>query len=108
MSQLKLDGARRGDAYVITLEGELDVKGCSRLEQALTEAEETHARRILLNIEALKFIDSDGLETVYRASQRSSANGSRLRITRGKGNVADMFQLAALDETLPFTKTSPP
>jgi anti-anti-sigma factor len=108
MSQLKLDGARRGDSYVISLEGELDFSACSILEGALAQAEETHARRILLDIEELKFIDADGLEAVYRASQRSAANGCRLRITRGKGNVADMFRLAALDESLPFTRTSPP
>ena len=50
------------DAYVIRITGELDLAGCPDLESALQEAERAHADRIIVDLEALTFIDSVGLE----------------------------------------------
>ena len=94
------------DAYIIALEGELDLAGCADLDLALREAERTRASRIILDLEELTYIDSNGLQVLLEASRRSARNGSRLRLTRGKGNPADMFRLTALDVTLPFTEAA--
>jgi len=94
------------DAYIIALEGELDLEGCADLDLALREAERTPASRVILDLEELTFIDSNGLQTLLEASRRSAGNGSRLRLTRGTGNPADMFRLTALDMTLPFTEAA--
>jgi anti-anti-sigma factor len=90
-------------AYVLRIEGELDMAGVPELDRALREAEETEARRIILDLEALTFIDSSGLSVLMIASRRSASNGNRLEITRGKGQPAEMFGLTALDRTLPLT-----
>jgi anti-anti-sigma factor len=104
MCEIKIDAAQDADAYVISVGGELDLSGCFNLALALGEAEGSQADQILLDIEDLTFIDSSGLEIVLWASRRSARNGDRLRITRGSGNVADMFRLTALDVTLPFVE----
>jgi hypothetical protein len=39
---------------------------------------------------------------ILRATRRAERTGERLRVTRGKGYVADMFRLTALDRTIPF------
>ena len=103
MFETQIAAGQDGDAYVIRVQGELHVSGCPRLELALAKAEQSQARRILLDLEEVTFIDSFGLETVLKASRRSASNGNRLRITPGKGNVADMFRVSALDATLPLT-----
>jgi anti-sigma B factor antagonist len=99
---LRICTEHQPDAYVISVEGELDLSGCPALEVALHEAEQSDPRRIILDIEDLTFIDSLGLGVLLTACRRSSVNGNRLQLTRGKGQVADLFRLTALDATLPL------
>jgi anti-anti-sigma factor len=99
---LRIDAGREGDTHTIRLSGELDLDNAERLDQALLEAEESDANLILLDVDDLRFIDSTGLRVILRATRRAGRTGDRLRLTRGRGYVADMFRLTALDRTLPF------
>ena len=83
---LAIDAENQPDAYVIRITGELDLAGCPGLESALQEAERAHADRIIVDLEALTFIDSIGLQTMLQASRRSASNVNRLEVTRGKGS----------------------
>jgi anti-sigma B factor antagonist len=101
-SLFAITAAKEGDAYVVCVEGECDLSECPRLERALQKAEASHAIRILLDLEKLTFIDAAGLSVLVMAWHRSMSNGNRLRVTRGRGTVANLFRLTALDTTLPF------
>ena len=103
---LEIETLEEDGTYVIRLRGELDLSSCDALDAALREAEDTPMKRILLDVDALRFIDSSGLQVILRAKRRSDSTGRRLRITRGTGHVADMFRLTALDMTLPFADGS--
>jgi anti-sigma B factor antagonist len=97
-----IDAGKEGNTFVIRVNGELDLFERPRLEQALREAEASHAIRILLDLEELTFIDAAGLSALVSAWHRSMTDDNCLRITHGKGNVADMLRLTALDMVLPF------
>jgi anti-anti-sigma factor len=99
---LRIESARDGDTFTIRLGGELDVGNAERLEEALLEAEGTDAARIVVDVDDLRFIDSTGLRVILQATRRDERTGHRLRLTRGRDYVADMFRLTALDKTLPF------
>jgi anti-anti-sigma factor len=101
---LSIDAADRTDVYLIRVEGELDLAGQPDLESVLADAELSEANQILLDLDGLTSIDSNGLQTLVRASRRSADNSNRLSVTRGTGEVARMFQLTMLDLTLPFTE----
>lgn len=103
MSQMKIYAAWCGDAYVVRLEGELDLAGCPELVRVLDEAERSDAERIFLDLEDLTFMAVRGATTIHRATCRSAARGSRLQISRGTGQVERIFQLLRLDSLLPFT-----
>lgn len=100
--ELEIRAGREGSTYIVRLIGEVDFGGALAVERALRQAEATDAARILLDVDALDFIDSAGLEALLRAKQRSELRGRRLRVTRGVGYVADMLRLTAFDQTLPF------
>ena len=100
---LKIDAEHQHDAYVVHVEGELDLAGCPALESVLAGAEQSQADRILVDLDGLSFIDASGLGVLLGASRRSAGNGNRLWLTRGRGEVARMFGLTRLDEALPFT-----
>lgn len=99
---LTIHAEHRADAYVIGLEGQLDLAGCADLDFALTEAEHVRADRIVLDLEQLTYIDSSGLKVLLDASRRSASNGNRLEMTRPTGHPADMLRLTSLDVTLPL------
>jgi anti-sigma B factor antagonist len=93
---------------VIRADGELGAPGCRYLESALADAERSQAGRIVLDLDGLSFIDAGGLQTLIGASRRSASNGNRLRLTRGRGEVARLLRLTMLDLTLPFTDSVSP
>lgn len=96
--------AKKSDSCVIRVEGELDLSECPRLEYAIQKAEASPANRILLDLEELTFIDAAGLSVLVMAWRRSLSNGDRLRVSRGRDNVAHMLHLTALDTVLPFIR----
>lgn len=100
---LEITAAQESHAYVVRLQGELDIAACPALELALTEAEQSRADRILVDLEELTFTDAGGLRVLLHASQRSAGNGNRLEMTRGTGSVAKAFRITGADTTLPFT-----
>ena len=91
-----------GGAHVIHVRGELDLFDCPRLDQALTDAENSPAALVVLNCEELQFIDAAGLHSFNAASLRSARGGDRLRITRGGKRVSKLFELSGLDSVLPL------
>jgi anti-anti-sigma factor len=100
---ISIETAEEDGTYVIRLRGELDLSSCDEVDAELKRAEAGSFERILLDVNELDFIDSSGLQVILRAKRRADSSGRRLRITRGKGHVADMFRLTALDMTLPFS-----
>jgi anti-anti-sigma factor len=91
-----------GDEHVIELAGELDLDGAERVTQELLRAEATDARRIILDLSRLRFIDSTGIRLILAADARSRTDGNRLVLIRGPRAVHRVFELTATDERLPF------
>ncbi len=90
------------DDYVIEAFGELDLAGAPELQEVIERAEATDARRIVLDLSGLEFIDSTGISLLIRAARRSSMNANRLRLLRGAGQVERVMTLCRLHERLPF------
>jgi len=101
-AQFGADVASEGASHVIRVRGELDLDECPRLEQLLAAAEASQAVRIVLDLEELTFIDGSGLGVLLAASRRSSRNGSRLRITPARADVARIFRFLSFDQLLPL------
>jgi anti-anti-sigma factor len=100
---LSIATIHRGGALRIVAAGELDLASAPALEQALLDAERTDTGTILLDIDAVTFIDSTGLRTLLEAHARSHRDGNRLQVTRGALQAQRLFILAGADRILPFT-----
>jgi anti-sigma B factor antagonist len=99
---LTIESESQADAHVIRIAGELDLGGRADLESALQGAERSQADRIIVDLEALTFIDSVGLGTLLTTSRRSASDGNRLEITPGKGQPAEILRLTGLEKVLPL------
>jgi anti-sigma B factor antagonist len=94
--------SERGRTYVIRALGELDYEHTEEFERAIETAEASDAEKVLVDLDGLWFIDSTGLRAMVTVARRDADGQRRLRFTRGTGDVAAMFRLTALDQTLPF------
>lgn len=101
-SRLSLSLNYDRDDFVVEVFGELDVAGAPELQQVLDRAEATEAKRIVVDLSGLEFIDSTGISVLVKAARRSSMNAGRLRLLRGAGQVERVMALCRLHERLPF------
>jgi anti-sigma B factor antagonist len=99
---LELRAERNDDEHVIALVGELDLDGAERVAQELRRAEQTDARRIVLDLSHLQFIDSSGVRLILAADERLRRDGDRLALIRGPQPVHRVFELIGVTERLPF------
>ena len=99
---LEIRSERRGTDHVIALAGELDLSDASRVAEEIIRVEATDARTIVVDLSALEFIDSTGVRIIVEADARSRGNGHRLRLLRGPRPVRRVFEIAGLNDRLPF------
>lgn len=99
---LAIEIERVGDEHVIRPVGELDLLTRSDLEQALLAAERGNARRIVVDLAGLGFIDSSGLNLLLQADARSRQDGDRLILRGGSSEIRRVFEIAGLSDRLPF------
>ena len=69
----------------------------------LKRAEASEAKRILLELSDLIFIDPTGLAILVEAHRRSATDGRRLRVLPVDGQVRRMFELTGIMQVLDFS-----
>ena len=98
---LSLSISDDGSERVIEPFGELDAACVGAFEEQLRDAIEG-SERVVIDLSGLDFIDSVGIEAIYRAVDPSAANGVELGVIRGSGAVERTFEVMGLDRSLPF------
>ena len=91
---------RINDVYRLTVSGELDLATRDTLRDELEHAEVSEAKRILLDLKDLTFIDSSGIAILVEAHQRSATAGTQLRVLVVDGQVREVLELTGLVEVL--------
>lgn len=97
-----LRSAREAGVHTISLAGELDLATAGEVQRELERVEATDARRIVLDLSELTFMDSTGVRLVVSANARSRDGDGRLELVRGPHNVQRVFELCGVVELLPF------
>lgn len=97
--QLTIARCEQDDIHVVTLSGELDLRGAGELETTLAQPGDD--ARICLDLTALEFIDSTGLATVIRAHQALAAGGGAMTVAcSGTGSVRRTLEMTGLTTLL--------
>jgi anti-sigma B factor antagonist len=81
-------------AASVQVAGELDLAGAPRLAVVLSEALR-HARLVLLNLEAMTFMDCSGLHVIADATAHARETGCRLVVTEAAPQPAALLALNA-------------
>ena len=93
--------ARHEDGFLVVVpQGELDI--------ATVDAVRAEASRrgpdegLLYDLSALDFVDTSGLALAVEAHRAAQAEGFPLRIRRAPERVQRVFEIAGLEDVLPF------
>ena len=83
-------------AVVLGLQGELDAATAGQLEHALAGLS-APCPLLVLDLHALDFVDSLGLNMLFRAREWAQSRGVPLRVVRAPVHVQRLLALAAVD-----------
>ena len=87
----------------MSLSGELDLSNVLCVEEELRKVEDRKPAMVL-DLSALRFIDSTGLRLIVSAHQRARKQGRRLKIVQGGDAVRRLFRLSGLESRLEFVE----
>jgi anti-anti-sigma factor len=100
--RLRIDVAGDGAGVVLRLRGELDAATAPELERELTGLAQT-GPVLVLDLHELSFLDSLGLNMLFRAHEWALTQDVALRIVRAPVHVQRLIALAAMEASLgPF------
>lgn len=70
----------RDDAVVARLRGEIDMSNAGELRTVITEATPNEALGLVLDLSAVDYIDSAGIQFLYRLRENLRVRGQALRL----------------------------
>jgi anti-anti-sigma factor len=100
MADLTWDSTEDGEDLHVTLEGELDISNVERFEAALMELEHPRPPLVVLDLRAVRFIDSTGLSLLLNADARARRQRRHVTIVSGNGAARRIMRTVALDQIL--------
>lgn len=92
---------REGDTVVVALAGELDFGTVGSVQQRLAELRDA-GQPVLLDLDALTFMDSTGIRLVLTACEDAGARDWRFHVTRGSARVQRVLEAAQVIDRLPY------
>ena len=96
------------DHAVVAVAGELDIYTAPQFEAALLHSIDEGARRVVVDLTDVTFIDSTALSVVVGAVKRlRSAGDGSLDIVYGSDNVRRVFEITGLASVLGMYAGSP-
>jgi anti-sigma B factor antagonist len=97
---LRIEVRQERDRVVLSLHGELDLASAPLLQREIESPEIEAAAMVVLDLEALKFIDSTGLRIILSAHDRSREGGQEFAVTPGSQQVQRLLTITRVDEHL--------
>jgi anti-sigma B factor antagonist len=98
----RCDIAQRDDSTYLRPEGDLDMSTVDELGRVLDAARADGARRIIVDLRGLSFMDSTGISLLTRYNNAASLDGFDLALVQGHKRIARLFSLTGLDEYFTF------
>jgi anti-anti-sigma factor len=95
-----IEAARLGASdYVVKINGRIDVRNASRLQEALLDALIAASTRLTVNLAAVSSIDGSGLDVRMSAYRQAAAAGTRLLLQLAHPDLAQVLEQNGLPTT---------
>ncbi len=84
-------------ATVVALAGEVDLHHTPEVHKALVAACQEQPRKIVINLEAVRYLDSSGIGTLVEVFRRVNGYGGKLVLCGLNDRVLSVFEITKLD-----------
>ena len=95
----------RGDTYVISLAGEVDLYTAPEFKQQLLEVVGQGGKEVVVDFSDTTFIDSTTLGVLVGGVKRLRPNGGQLSLVCNDRNITKIFEITGLDKVFPIYAT---
>jgi anti-anti-sigma factor len=102
---LRIERVARGDAWVLSLRGEVDLLTAPELTNAIDEVVRQPVPLLVIDLRAVTFLASAGLSALVEAQKRVPAQLDRLVVVADHAAVLRPLQLTGIDRTLTIVDT---
>ncbi|MBO4207850.1 STAS domain-containing protein [Micromonospora echinofusca] len=103
--ELSLATRTVGECTVLEVGGEVDVYTAPRLRERLIELIDAGARRVVVDLGRVDFLDSTGLGVLVGALKRLRSVGGTFALVCDKEPLLKIFRITALDQVFPLHPT---
>src|SRR5579871_4753285 len=104
----------RDKVLIARVTGEVDLSNAERLREVLADATENHVHALVLDFSELDYLDSAGIQLIYRLRESLRARGQELRLVipsdspvrhalRLAGVAASVEMLESVEEAIPLS-----
>lgn len=105
MRHLKLSTTTRDGFAIVNLQGELDIASADDLRRHLRSTRGSHGDHIILDLDTLEFMDSQGLSVIVKHHLAVTAEGGSLALAAPRPIVRRTLQITGLHGRLPVFDT---
>ena len=98
---LKIDVQKMDEGVaLLAIEGEVDVYTAPQLKQQIIALIDEVIRNVIVNLEAVEYLDSTALGVIIGALKRLREHDGTLDIVCGNGRIRRIFEITGLDSVL--------
>lgn len=101
----RVEDLQEGDTAVVCPVGELDLSTVARVDERLESLVAGGARRLILDLRRLSFMDSTGLRLVIGWDDRARSSGIAFELVQGEPEIQRLFEITRLIDRLTFIET---
>lgn len=97
---LQIQARQEPDRLVLSLSGELDLLSVPLLKSKIEGIQSTDGTIVVLDLQAVKFIDSTGLRAILSARELLHEQGVEFAVTPGSPQVQRLLSLTRIEDHL--------
>lgn len=105
VQQLRLTTRAHEGCAVVSLHGELDIACADDLRREIAAARRTHGDHIILDLDALEFMDSHGLSVIVTSYKAAVGAGGSLSLVAPRQIVRRTLEITGLSRRLSIHPT---
>jgi anti-sigma B factor antagonist len=100
--EMVIRAAREGNAFQLSLYGELDISSARVLERRIQMARSSRSEQVVLDLSGLQFMDSAGLRALLQVQENLRDAGQNVALLRGPRAVQQVFDLTDATKLFEF------
>lgn len=97
-SPFQVETVTSGALSIIALQGELDISVQPKLVAAIDQVLADRPLIVALDLRALKFMDSSGIQVMVSTGRRCQELGQRFFLIRGDARIDHLLKVSGLDD----------